>query len=658
MNRDEAAQAAFADLAEATINSAMQDSERSRWSADHKIGVSDIGHCLAGETEIPTRQGIVPISSLAGTTAELLVPAASGSTVGPHAEWREVRVEEFGTQPLMKVTLTSLGRSTREVYATADHEWFITREKRDRNYRTVRTNDLQAGDRMKMARAGNALSAEMIPAAVAMGFVHGDGNKYHSGSEVSIASGGNKVASGVIPLLRGFSRSERATQTGTRYRGFPRSWKEIPDFSQETAAFALSWLAGYFAADGTVDARGGCTIQSSDQRSVAAVRHAATLAGVYVGPPKTRMVKGGYGLEPDQEREVHSIAMRRRTVPDWFFLNHHHRNMVRMSNAKTGRGDSAAWIVKSVEATDRIEPVYCAVVPGEEAFVLTEGLVTHNCREYLRRMLTQQPFSDNEPDSMAAFMGTAFGNLFEAAMSDTQGAVTQKGVTVELDVGDIRLRLPGHADVVFPKTMEHPMADTLIDAKSKNGLQVVSREGPTDQQRFQVTLYAKALIDEGLLTDECTLMVAYFDRSGSTARPEVFAWKYDPAVVEEAQEWLSDVFYAVEHGEEASKDKPRQWCISYCPFATSCRVYDSDVTGLIEDPEALAAIDVYREALDLEKEARKAKESAKAALQGVAGNTENYQVRWTKVEPYTYSVTNKGYEKLSITKRRTGRSKK
>lgn len=273
-----------------------------------------------------------------------------------------------------------------------------------------------------------------------------------------------------------------------------------------------------------------------------------------------------------------------------------------------------------------------------------------HCREYVRRVLTQEePSQEANGAIMAAFVGTALGDLTERELVKMYpDAIVQRKVNVSLEVGEYQLNLPGHPDVIRP--------GEVMDFKSKNGLAVVER---TLQQEFQLVLYGKAAIDAGLVEREgLKLTLAYLDRSGAFGpRPVVHSWLYDEAQVEEAQQWLADVFYAIENDEEASRDKPRSWCEMWCKFAPACRGGDSDVTGLIEDEEITLAAKVYGEAVRAESKARRDKASAKAVLQGVSGHTSDYSIRWTSVPPSETPCEDpvhyrRGYEKIEVKERK------
>lgn len=266
------------------------------------------------------------------------------------------------------------------------------------------------------------------------------------------------------------------------------------------------------------------------------------------------------------------------------------------------------------------------------------------CHEYVRRLIANEDFSDPRANFMAAFMGTAFGDHLEQAyLKRHPSALTQIDVTVNLDLNGFRLAIPGHPDIV------DPARNLVIDGKTKNGLSVVRKTGGERKHKYQLTFYAKALIDMGTLSEDCTLALAYYDRSGVEQKPYIDEWTYDPAILDEALEWLNDVIYALTMGEEASKDMPRDWCYSFCPFATACRGGDTDVEGLIEDEVLVTAIDLYKEAHQRELQAKRDKDVAKAELVGAAGRTKDWTLRWVHInESEIKAGTRRAYDKIDI----------
>lgn len=266
-----------------------------------------------------------------------------------------------------------------------------------------------------------------------------------------------------------------------------------------------------------------------------------------------------------------------------------------------------------------------------------------HCREYARRMITQEPFTD-ERDKTAAFLGTVIGIGTESALAvEHPDWLFQTEVVTTLPSG---LAILGHPDIIDPK------ANRLIDLKTKDGLELARREGPTGQQQFQRHGYALGAVQAGLLDPEgLTVANVYIDRSGAETVPHVDVEPWQPDIGEQIDDWLEDVLYAVKTGEQASRDKPRDWCERWCEFYTGCRLGDTDVTGVIEDEHAIAAIDMYLEGMGMERDGKRLKDQAKSALVGVAGSTGSHILRWVDIGPSEIpATTRRGYSKIDLRK--------
>jgi hypothetical protein len=257
-------------------------------------------------------------------------------------------------------------------------------------------------------------------------------------------------------------------------------------------------------------------------------------------------------------------------------------------------------------------------------------------------MTIEEAFSD-DPDVYPAFVGSALDHLIAQSVARMVPDVrTDVTTVVTLPSG---ASYTGHPDLVFPKG--------VLDVKTVDGLTKPRRQGPNVQQQFQRHLYAAGLVQEGRLPEDCWVGNAWFDRSARESEPHVQVESYDPTWLHHADEWLSDVFYAVKTGEEAPKDKPVEWCMKCCEFASNCRapdlLSDREHGGLIEDPELLDMIDAYNEASEMAKAAERMKDDAKRALAGTSGATGTHIVKWIYVnESQIPGFTRPGYERLSI----------
>lgn len=266
------------------------------------------------------------------------------------------------------------------------------------------------------------------------------------------------------------------------------------------------------------------------------------------------------------------------------------------------------------------------------------------CSERLRRFLAKQV--PDETDMLAAFIGTWIGEGVEHAVFKHlwPNALIQKEILVRLEGDQGIYLIPGHPDIIEPEE------NILIDVKTANGLEFARRHGFEDlQKKFQRHLYAKTAIEHGWLTEDCLVGNLWLDRSASEKEPLLRLEPYDPAVVVEATEWLDQVIYSWSNEEVAAKEPPREMCTA-CGFYQDCRVLDTDVEGLLTAPEVLTAVEIYDEALGMERAAKKMKAEVKGLLDGIAGSTGTHLVRWVHVGPAEVAYTRSGYEKMSITK--------
>jgi len=356
--------------------------------------------CLAGETEVVTRAGLRPIRELAGGTHPLLVPKVTsppGRTPGLHSHgtFVDVPVRSFGGQPLWRIHLRR-ARQTKVVYATADHRWMVL----ERELRTPKrhgrragehngyelvtrdrsTLDLRPGDTLRALKAqpmDQAMAPIKVPFAIAQGFIYGDGSVSELDERpacLTIHDKGKDRA--LLPYFAMHDvREVKGNGNGAWHiNGLPRRWKGDPSLD-ESRSFLLSWLAGYFAADGCVSTAGLARISSASLHALWLVRSIAAICGIGYGPIMTVIRRGFPHLEPSP---LHGVTLRLVDLPDWFFLIEEHRRRADRARQKKIMEDFT-WKVVRVEPTDRAEEVFCAEVPKAHAFGLADGLMTGNC---------------------------------------------------------------------------------------------------------------------------------------------------------------------------------------------------------------------------------------------------------------------------------------
>lgn len=268
------------------------------------------------------------------------------------------------------------------------------------------------------------------------------------------------------------------------------------------------------------------------------------------------------------------------------------------------------------------------------------------CSERVRRQLAEIPL-DNDPDVLAAFLGTAVGDHIEQAMiARYPNLVTQAKVQVELKGDGGLYQVSGHPDLVF--------TTGVMDIKSVDGLERVKRTGANFQQLVQRHCYTLGAFEAGLLdvdkVEDAWTANLWVDRSGRTKEFHVQRDQFSWNVIEQAAQWLDEVVYSHKFNQIARKEPPRELCAVSCGYYADCRALDTDVSGLITDPDQLVAVDLYREGSVLESKGRMMKSEAKNSLVGVNGSTGQFNVRWTWVNPGHVSYDREGYSKLTLSK--------
>jgi DNA primase len=314
-------------------------------------------HCLAGETEVLTWDGIKPIRELAGGTHRIL---------GPRADWIEAPFKSYGVQPLMKLTLTR-NRQVKEIFATDEHRWFV-RSGTDRGARReVLTKDLKAGDRLAYTYPRN-LDGRTTPSpfGIAHGFTFGDGTLDGTGATALICPPKDEA------MLKWFPNSvTSASGENILVHHLPRFFKDRPSLD-ESSPYLLGWLAGCFAAQGCVAADGTVVLNSAHRENLEFVRTLCARLGIATHGITSQSRVGIHGVESDLFR-VHLVNA---DLSEDFFLIEEHRRRFVAADKECAR---LGWVVQSVEWSDRVEEVFCAEVEDGHAFTLGDTILTGNC---------------------------------------------------------------------------------------------------------------------------------------------------------------------------------------------------------------------------------------------------------------------------------------
>lgn len=319
-------------------------------------------HCLAGETRVITWEGIREIRDLAGGTHRVL--SKSG-------RWIDAPFFSFGVQPLWKITV-GRNRVVKDIYATAEHRWLIRDRKGSRSERT--TQELSPGLALCWTFPHNRMRsvARLSPQGIARGIVFGDGTRLEKGSVVDLHGDKNAQLLKWFPLNHSHAYTGPTGSSFLKVMDLPAHFKDERPHLDESPSYLLGWLAGYFAADGCVARDGTVLLNSARREDLEYVRMLCLRLGIGTYGITTQM-RIGTGSEPTALHRIHFINEDLRE--DFFLIQEHHDRFMAARKEWARRG----WVVKSVEPTDRVEEVFCAVVPEEHAFALEDNILTGNC---------------------------------------------------------------------------------------------------------------------------------------------------------------------------------------------------------------------------------------------------------------------------------------
>jgi DNA primase len=391
-------------------------------------------YCLAGETRVLTWEGVKPIRELAGGTHRIL---------GKHADWIEAPFRSFGVQPLMRLTLTRNGIS-KQIFATAEHRWFVRSGRMQTSSREVITKDLRPGHRLvsRFPRT-RVKQTTLSPFGIAHGLTFGDGTRNGTGSMAQLDAVKD------VELLKWFPVS-MVTQHGRQMlvHHLPRFFKELPPLD-ESVPYLYGWLAGYFAADGCVSTTGTVMLNSANRDELEYVRSVCTRLGIGTFGVTEQIRVGFEGRAPSSLFRIILVAS---DLTDEFFLLDKHR--LRFSAASKAY-ERKCWIVREVVPTERVEEVFCAEVDPGHAFVLEDNILTGNC------------FSCAEGGDVIKFVQKIDGLSFVEAVERLAG---RAGVELRYEQGGY---VPGQ---------EHSQRRRLIDAHRAAAEFYAERLGDTDAE--------------------------------------------------------------------------------------------------------------------------------------------------------------------------------
>ena len=314
-------------------------------------------HCLGGDTEIITRYGIKKIGDLVNKEVEI---------INGNGEWEKVKIESYGVMPTKKITLAFSGNKsgivTKDIYSTLEHRWFV----RGRNTYTY-TKDLKYNDHLECIPT-KAKPFKIIEDGVRHGFIFGDGFKSYNEKTNHLATvffytKEKERVSKYFDDVQEMRHPSGKIFLGCKYKG-NRDLTKIPTF-EDSYDYIMSFLAGYFAADGSFSV-GRSSISCKDFDTISAVRDLCVYCGLMCKRIHSRY-REGFG----KWSWIYDFKILNMSLPDNFDISN------RIPDKKSNM-NYCHW--KVVEVSDEIYniEVFCTQT-STHSFALADNILTGNC---------------------------------------------------------------------------------------------------------------------------------------------------------------------------------------------------------------------------------------------------------------------------------------
>lgn len=139
-------------------------------------------------------------------------------------------------------------------------------------------------------------------------------------------------------------------------------------------------------------------------------------------------------------------------------------------------------------------------------------------------------------------------------------------------------------------------------------------------KRAQAHTYAAALVDAGILTPDCTVVVCVMPVDGSYADWWTHEEPFDRAIADAAANRRTEVETLIVEDQPIPRDKPFVWCEQYCEFFTLCRGQSkAPEFEQITDPEIGGAVRLYGELLEQIRPLETRKKEIAKEIRGLRG---------------------------------------
>jgi hypothetical protein len=330
-------------------------------------------NCLAGNTEVITKQGVFTLQKLAEIGhAELYVKTPFGF------EWLDCPIKSFGRQN----TVTIHFGDGSHVDATLNHEWlYIDQQTKqcDIFLNKMYTSELHV-DKTQLPLAPFILP-EIDYEGYAHGFVYGDGNivkgKKDRNSWTKVGQDHCEATlfkhdNDLINILKQFGSVQQHTVNGEilpRIIYLPPHWKQLPQ--KPTKEYAFGFILGLHAADGNIS-KTQVSIFQSDYYALLEIWKLAIFVGLRCRKPIKYGKPNAPGRFANAKQCYKLVIEAYNLTPDHFIRQDHKNEFI-------ARSKCTCRTISAISSNLVEQEVFCAVVPKWHNFTLANGIITANC---------------------------------------------------------------------------------------------------------------------------------------------------------------------------------------------------------------------------------------------------------------------------------------
>jgi adenosylcobalamin-dependent ribonucleoside-triphosphate reductase len=386
----------------------------------YQKGGAALNNPLHVDTMVLTKeQGWVPLGTLAGRDEVTLLSSIKlygrdHTSTGASPTWVKASVSSIEEQPSRRIVFRDNAGYVTEIMASENHRWF-SRQSVKHQWERITTMDLQEGHQVPLTMPAKNAPVSIFGAQ--HGLFFGDGTR--SNGELHQFTDSVDVLRDLFgPLAQ---KADNRRDDEWVVRNCPRGWSKAPEVTEDTS-YLYGFLAGYFAADGSVSESGACTLCSSRREELEQIRLLFQAAGVRVGGVRLSSTESNYS----DERELWKVSVHNHDLWPEFFLKPLH--LARWERRGSSPKRKYAQVVHVEDAGT--QQVLCATVPDYEQFVVEGFILTSNCA-----FVTSEDIDRDFADPFCFLMDMSM--LGVGVGGDTRGA------------GKVRLQAPRVTDEPF-----------------------------------------------------------------------------------------------------------------------------------------------------------------------------------------------------------------